>query len=54
MDRFKVRPDIQQRLAESFETALKIADGTARVAFIDDPARADLLFSAKYACPHCG
>ncbi len=54
VDRFKVRADIQQRLAESFETALALADGIARVAFMDEPERDELVFSAKYACPHCG
>ncbi|QQS53368.1 MAG: excinuclease ABC subunit UvrA [Candidatus Competibacteraceae bacterium] len=54
VDRFKVRGDLGQRLAESFETALRLADGMARVAFLDEPARAELLFSAGFACPICG
>ena len=54
IDRFKVRPEIQQRLADSIETALKMSDGITRVAFIDDPAREELLFSARFACPICG
>jgi len=57
VDRFKVRPDIGLRLAESFETALHLADGVARVAWMDpDPAEhpADLVFSANFACPVCG
>ncbi len=54
VDRLKVRPDIQQRLAESLETTLHLADGLARVAFMDEPQREELVFSAKYACPHCG
>ena len=37
IDRFKVKPDIEQRLAESFEMALKLADDIAEIAFIDDP-----------------
>jgi len=53
VDRFKVRPDLAIRLAESFETALKLADGMACVVSMDDPGRG-LLFSDKYACPHCG
>ena len=53
VDRFKVRDDIQQRLAESFETALKLADGVAKVVSMDDPE--DLtLFSARFACSECG
>jgi len=54
IDRFKVRADLQQRLAESFETALTLADGVARVAFLDDAKRDDWVFSAKFACPACG
>ena len=54
VDRFKVRDDLGLRLAESFETALKLADGIARVAFLDEPERAELLFSAGFACPVCG
>ncbi|MHB8472964.1 MAG: excinuclease ABC subunit UvrA [Gammaproteobacteria bacterium] len=54
VDRFKVRADLAPRLAESFETALKLSSGIARVAWMDEPARAELIFSAKFACPHCG
>ncbi|HET8730530.1 MAG TPA: excinuclease ABC subunit UvrA [Moraxellaceae bacterium] len=54
VDRLKVRPDIQIRLAESFETALRHADGIALLAFMDDAGRPDQIFSARYACPHCG
>jgi excinuclease ABC subunit A len=53
VDRFKVRPDLAVRLAESFETALKLAGGMARVVSMDDPSRA-MIFSDQYACPHCG
>ena len=53
VDRFKVRADIQQRLAESFETALQMADGIARVASMDD-AKNDTLFSSRFSCPSCG
>jgi len=53
IDRFKVRPDLGQRLAESFETALRLGSGVARVAFMDDPKRAELVFSNKFACPIC-
>jgi excinuclease ABC subunit A len=54
VDRFKVRPDAQQRLAESFETALKLADGIAIVGWMDEPKKAELTFSSKFACPQCG
>jgi excinuclease ABC subunit A len=53
VDRFKVRPDLSQRLAESFETALRLGQGVARIAFMDDPARPELTFSDKFACPIC-
>ncbi|WP_127475901.1 excinuclease ABC subunit UvrA [Sulfurivermis fontis] len=53
VDRFKVRADIAQRLADSFETALKLADGVARVVFMDGEQE-ELLFSARFACPQCG
>ncbi len=54
VDRFRVREDIQIRLADSFETAVKVSEGTACVAFIDEPGREEILFSANYACPQCG
>jgi excinuclease ABC subunit A len=54
VDRFKVRPDLSQRLAESFETALKLGNGIATVAFMDDPKKAELVFSDKFACNVCG
>ncbi|WP_448213654.1 excinuclease ABC subunit UvrA [Colwellia sp. MEBiC06753] len=54
VDRLKVREDIQLRLSESFETALALTAGTAKVAFMDEPDREELLFSANFACPHCG
>ena len=56
VDRLRVREDMQQRLAESFETALNLAEGVATVSFIDDEAetRPDLAFSARFACPKCG
>ncbi len=53
VDRFKIRDDIGLRLAESFETALRLADGIAIAASMDEPGT-ELLFSEKYACPHCG
>ena len=53
VDRFKVRPDLSIRLAESFETALKLAEGMALVVSMDDSGK-ESIFSDKYACPHCG
>jgi excinuclease ABC subunit A len=53
VDRFKVRPDLAVRLAESFETALKLADGIALVVSMDE-ARTELIYSDKYACTLCG
>ncbi|HKE93787.1 MAG TPA: excinuclease ABC subunit UvrA, partial [Povalibacter sp.] len=58
VDRFKVRSDVAQRLAESFETALRLSDGTARIAFMDDAGksngREELVFSDRFACKLCG
>ncbi|MBK1722498.1 excinuclease ABC subunit UvrA [Thiocystis violacea] len=54
IDRFRVRPDLSLRLAESFETALNLSDGIARVGWIDAPERPELTFSARFACPVCG
>jgi excinuclease ABC subunit A len=54
IDRLKVRADASQRLAESFETALGLAQGTARLAFHDEPAREPLVFSNRFACTVCG
>ncbi|KRA21163.1 MULTISPECIES: excinuclease ABC subunit UvrA [unclassified Lysobacter] len=53
IDRFKPREDIKQRLAESFETALKLGDGMAQVMSLDKADAAPLLFSSKYSCPVC-
>ena len=61
VDRFRVRPDIGPRLAESFEIALALADGRVAVAAIDAEGAAagsgsgeDHVFSARFACPECG
>ncbi|MGC9385742.1 MAG: excinuclease ABC subunit UvrA [Hydrogenovibrio sp.] len=54
VDRFKIRPDIKQRLAESFETALHLADGIAQVLPMDEADDFQLLFSERFSCPHCG
>ena len=53
IDRFKVRPDLAQRLSESFENALNLADGIALVASMDNQFN-DLVFSSKFACSECG
>jgi len=54
VDRFRVRDDLQLRLAESVETALKLGGGRVRAASMDEPAREPMVFSALYACPQCG
>jgi excinuclease ABC subunit A len=54
IDRLRVRPDAALRLAESFETALGLGQGIAHVGFIDERARAPLVFSENFACPLCG
>jgi len=52
VDRFKIRGDIALRLAESFETALRLSEGLAIAASMETST--ELLFSERYACPHCG
>ena len=54
VDRFKVKEDLKLRLAESFETTLRLADGTARIAFMDEPNKEELIFSDRFACKICG
>ena len=54
VDRLRVRPDAAQRLAESFETALALGPGVARLAFADEPGREPVVFSNRYACTVCG
>jgi len=57
VDRLIVQPNSKQRLAESFETALALADDVALVEVLsskDGEPGEELLFSARYACPHCG
>ena len=51
IDRLVVRPDIQQRLTDSLETAMKLAEGLVIASVIDGE---DMLFSQNYACPDCG
>ncbi len=55
VDRFKVRVDseLQLRLAESFETALELTDGSAAIAPLDGDGE-ELMFSSRFACTHCG
>jgi len=53
IDRIKVRDDLQTRLAESFETALELSEGIARVAPMDEGME-EMVFSARFACPACG
>jgi excinuclease ABC subunit A len=54
IDRIKVREDLRLRLAESFETALRLADGLAAIGLMDEPKKAPRVFSSKFACPDCG
>ena len=54
VDRLKVAKGIEQRLAESFETAVQMAEGIAVVSKIDDENDEEMLFSALFACPKCG
>ncbi len=54
VDRIRVKDEMRLRLAESFETALRIADGVARIAFIDEPDKDELIFSDRFACNICG
>ncbi|TLY89651.1 MAG: excinuclease ABC subunit A, partial [Gammaproteobacteria bacterium] len=58
VDRMRIRPDAAQRLAESFETALRLSGGLARLAFLQDgqagAAQQELVFSSRHACPVCG
>ena len=52
VDRFKVKDDIGLRLAESFETALNLAEGLVMISYMDGD-EPDQMFSAKFACPVC-
>lgn len=54
VDRFKIRPDIAQRLAESLETCVELSSGLVLVMPMDDDKSKGLLFSSKFSCPHCG
>ena len=54
VDRVRIKDDIAQRLAESFETALNLSDGVAQVIDMDDDELPATVFSARFACPTCG
>lgn len=55
IDRLKIKPGLEQRLAESFETAIQLADGLATVSLMDENDKSeDLVFSSLFACPACG
>ena len=54
VDRLKIKPDLKLRIAESFETALRLADGVARVAHMEDRYAEELIFSDRFACNICG
>ncbi len=54
VDRFRVKDDLRLRVAESFETALRLADGVARIAWMDAPDQEELVFSDRFACNVCG
>src|SRR5699024_8680656 len=55
VDRLRVRADMHNRLAESFETALELADGVALIAPMPDEASVEeIIFSARFACATCG
>jgi len=57
VDRLKIKPGLEQRLAESFETAIQLADGLALVSITgndDEQQQDDLVFSSLFACPQCG
>ena len=55
IDRVKIKPGLEQRLAESFETAIQLADGLATVSIMDtETTEDDMVFSSLFACPMCG
>lgn len=54
IDRIKVRDEVRVRLAESFETALRLGEGIAAIGFIDEPKKALQIFSSKFSCSECG
>ncbi|MFL2856038.1 MAG: excinuclease ABC subunit UvrA [Pseudohongiellaceae bacterium] len=55
IDRLRIKEGLEQRLAESFETAIQLTDGLAVVSFMDKKDKEEeLVFSALFACPKCG
>ncbi len=56
VDRLVIKEGNEQRMAESFETALELAEGVAEVLVLASKESEEhtLVFSARYACPHCG
>jgi excinuclease ABC subunit A len=54
VDRLRIKPDAAARLAESFETALRLSGGLARLTHLEEPAREETVFSSRHACPVCG
>ncbi len=54
IDRLRVHPGAQQRLAESIETALGLSEGVVRIAAMDEGGPPEMVFSARFACPECG
>lgn len=54
VDRFKVKADLEQRLAQSLETCLEQSNGLVLIASMEDDKAEPLLFSSRFACPHCG
>ena len=54
VDRIKVWPGVQQRLAESFEAAVRLSGDLAMIALLDKDKIEERTFSTRYACPHCG
>jgi excinuclease ABC subunit A len=54
IDRLKVKKENQSRIAESLETAVKMSGGLVSIAWMDEPKKTPLLFSAVFACSECG
>ncbi len=50
----KFKMDLRQRLAESFETALRLADGIVKIVLMDEKDAKEIVISANFACPICG
>lgn len=54
IDRFRVRPDLATRIADSLETCLALGDGIAKISDMDDLSAPAIVLSARYACTECG